>query len=73
MPLEADGAAACSVAAKARYPIITIPVSINNRMSFGIGIIQTLKEHLLLSYWSAIEDLVEARNLPQFLNFEAEN
>jgi amidase len=41
---------------------------------FGIGIIQTAwKEHLLVRYGSAIEDLAGGRSLPQFLNLEADN
>jgi len=75
VPLQADGGAACSLAAKAGYPMITVPVGINNiGVPFGMGIIQTaLKEHLLVRYGSAIEDLVGGRRLPQFLNLEADN
>jgi amidase len=75
VPLQAEGGAACSLAAKAGYPMITVPVGINNiGVPFGMGIIQTaLKEHLLVRYGSAIEDLVGGRRLPQFLNLEADN
>jgi amidase len=75
VPLQADGGVACSVAAKAGYPMITVPVGIDNiGVPFGIGIIQTaFKEHLLVRYGSAIEDLVGRRMLPRFLNLEADN
>ncbi|KAH8602431.1 amidase signature domain-containing protein [Bisporella sp. PMI_857] len=75
VPLQADSGAACSVAAKAGYPMITIPVGFNsNGLPFGIGIIQTAwKEELLVKYGSAIEDLIRGRRLPKFLNLEAEN
>jgi amidase len=72
VPLQANGGAAFSVAAKAGYPMITVPVGINNiGLPFGIGIIQTaFKEHLLVRYGSAIQDLVGRRMLPRFLNLE---
>lgn len=75
VPLQADGGVACSVAAKAGYPMITVPVDINNiGVPFGIGIIQTaFKEHLLVRYGSAIEDLIGRRMVPRFLNLEADN
>jgi amidase len=75
VPLQADGGGACSVAAKAGYPIITIPVGVNDfGVPFGIGIIQSAwKDHLLIKFASAIEDLVGSRSLPKFLNFEADN
>jgi amidase len=75
VPLQADGGVACSVAAKAGYPMITVPVGIDNiGVPFGIGIIQTaFKEHLLVRYGSAIEDLVGRRMVPRFLNLEADN
>ncbi len=75
VPLQADSGVACSVAAKAGYPMISVPVGVDNEgVPFGIGIIQTAwKEHLLVKYGSAIEDLARGRTLPQFLNFEAEN
>ncbi|PMD51277.1 amidase family protein [Hyaloscypha bicolor E] len=75
VPLQADGGVACSVAAKAGYPMITVPVGINNiGVPFGIGIIQTaFNEHLLVRYGSAIEDLVGRQMVPRFLNLEADN
>ena len=75
VPLQADGRVACSVAAKAGYPMISVPVGIDGKgVQFGIGIIQTeFKEHLLVKYGSAIEDLARGRTLPKFLNFDAEN
>ncbi|TAQ84958.1 hypothetical protein B7494_g6715 [Chlorociboria aeruginascens] len=75
VPLQADGGVACSLAAKAGYPMITVPVGTNSEgVPFGMGIIQTSwKEHLLVKYGSAIEDIVGSRSLPQFLNLEADN
>jgi amidase len=75
VPLQADGGVACSLAAKAGYPMITVPVGVNNiGVPFGMGIIQTAwKEHLLVKYGSAIENLVGGRRLPKFLNIKADN
>lgn len=75
VPIQADGGIACSVAAKAGYPMISVPAGIDNEgVPFGIGIIQTAwNEHLLVKYGSAIEDIARGRSLPQFLNFEADN
>jgi amidase len=75
VPLQADGGVACSVAAKAGYPMITVPVGIDNiGVPFGIGIIQTaFKEQFLVRYGSAIENLVGRRMVPRFLNLEADN
>ncbi|KAF2823965.1 amidase signature enzyme [Ophiobolus disseminans] len=75
VPLQADGGAACSVAAKAAYPMITIPVGVNDSgVPFGLGIIQTAwKENLLVKYGSTVEDLVGPRHRPAFLNLDAEN
>lgn len=75
VPLQADGGGACSVAAKAGYPMISIPVDVDGEgIPFGIGIMQTAgRENLLLKYGSAIEDLVGGRKMPRFLNFEADN
>jgi amidase len=55
--------------------MITVPVGINDiGVPFGIGIIQTaFKEHLLVRYGSAVEDLVGRRTVPRFLNLEANN
>lgn len=75
VPLQADGGAACSVAAKAGYPMMTIPVGVSSSgISFGVGMIQTaFNEHLLVKYCSAIEDVLGPRARPGFLNFEADN
>jgi amidase len=75
VPLQADGGVACSVAAKAGYPMITIPIGVNAiGVPFGLGIINTAwKENLLVKYGSAIEDLVGSRKRPTFLNFDADN
>ncbi|KAK5454295.1 hypothetical protein LTS15_006295 [Exophiala xenobiotica] len=75
VPISADGGVACSVAAKAGYPMVTVPIGIGDKgLPFGIGIIQTaLREDLLIKYGSAIEDLVGSRPKPKFLNFDANN
>ncbi|KAI1116097.1 amidase signature domain-containing protein [Nemania sp. NC0429] len=75
VPVQAEGGVACSVAAKAGYPMITIPVGVNdNGVPFGMGIIQTAwKESKLVRYGSAIEDLVRPRRRPTFLNLDATN
>ncbi|KAI9693812.1 MAG: hypothetical protein M1822_003083 [Bathelium mastoideum] len=75
VPLQAEGGVACSVAAKAGYPMITIPIGVNEKgVPFGMGIMQTAwKENLLIRCASAIEDLTGRRHRPSFLNFEAEN
>lgn len=75
VPLQAEGGVGCSVAAKAGYPMITIPVGINDiGVPFGIGLIQTAwKENLLVKYGSAIEDLIRHRHRPTFLNYDADN
>lgn len=75
VPLQAEGGAACSLAAKAGYPMIAIPVDVNdNGVPFGLGIIQTAwNEHLLVKYGSAIENLVGDRKRPTFVNLDADN
>jgi amidase len=75
VPLQADGGVACSVAAKAGYPMITIPIGVNAvGLPFGLGIINSaLRENLLVKYGSAIEDLVRGRKRPNFLNLDADN
>jgi len=76
VPLQVDGGVACSLAAKAGYPMITVPVGVNDiGVPFGMGIIQTAwKEHLLVRYGSAIENLVVGgRRQPKFLNLNADN
>ncbi|KAK2757532.1 hypothetical protein FQN54_004501 [Arachnomyces sp. PD_36] len=67
VPIHADGGAAGQVAAKA--------VGIgDDGVPFSLGIIQTAwKEHLLVKFGSAIEDLVGGRRVPTFLNLEAKN
>ena len=75
VPLQADGGAACSLAAKAGYPMITIPVGVNEiGVPFGLAIIQTAwQEHLLVKFGSGIEDLIGGRKRPTFLNVDADN
>ncbi|KAF2749742.1 amidase signature enzyme [Sporormia fimetaria CBS 119925] len=75
VPLQADGGVACSVAAKAGYPMITIPVGVDDKgVPFGIGLMQTAwKEDVLIRYGSAIEELVGHRHRPTFLNPDADN
>ncbi|KAF2838849.1 amidase signature enzyme [Patellaria atrata CBS 101060] len=75
VPVQADGGVAVQVAAKAGYPVITIPIGVNeNGVPFGLGILQTAhKEDLLIKYGSAIEDLIRGRAKPQFLNIKADN
>jgi amidase len=75
VPVQAEDGVACSVAAKAGYPMITIPIGANDiGVPFGMGIIQTAwKENLLVRYGSAIEDLTGRRHRPTFLNLYADN
>lgn len=75
VPLQADGGVACSVAPKAGYPMITIPIGVNAvELPFGLGIInKALRENLLVKYGSAIEDLVRGRKRPNFLNLDTDN
>ncbi|EER41559.1 amidase [Histoplasma capsulatum H143] len=77
VPLQADGGVACQVAAKAGYPMITIPVGIatgENDIPFGIGMIQTAwREDKLIRYGSAIEDLLALKAKPTFKNIDADN
>lgn len=75
VPLQAEGGVACSLAAKAGYPMINVPVSVSEiGVPFGLGIMQTgRKEHLLIRYGSAIEHLVGHRKRPTFLNIDADN
>jgi amidase len=57
--MQADRGIACSVTAKAGYPMNTAPLGIDRiGVPFLTGIIQTtLNEHLLVRYGSVIEDL----------------
>ncbi|KAI1358530.1 amidase signature domain-containing protein [Xylaria arbuscula] len=75
VPVQAEGGVACSVAAKAGYPMITIPVGVgDDGVPFGMGIIQKAwQEAKLIKFGSAIEDLVRHRPQPKFLNFDADN
>ncbi|EDN10015.1 predicted protein [Histoplasma mississippiense (nom. inval.)] len=77
VPLQADGGVACQVAAKAGYPMITIPVGIatgENDIPFGIGMIQTAwREDKLIRYGSVIEDLLALKAKPTFKNIDADN
>lgn len=75
VPLQADGGAACSIAAKAGYPMIAIPVDVSHKgVPFGLAIIQTARrEDALVRFGSAIEDLVGSRHRPTFLNYNARN
>ncbi|KAI1345660.1 amidase signature domain-containing protein [Xylaria sp. FL0043] len=71
VPVQAEGGVACSVAAKAGYPMITIPVGVSEYgVPYGLGIIQKAwNEHKLIRYGSAIEDLVDHRPRPSFCNW----
>lgn len=75
VPVQAERGVACSVAAKAGYPMITIPVGVDeDGVPFGIGIIQKAwREAGLVKFGSAIDDLVHHRPQPKFLNFDADN
>ncbi|PGH15007.1 hypothetical protein AJ79_02687 [Helicocarpus griseus UAMH5409] len=75
VPLQTDSGVGCQVAAKAGYPMITIPVGIHTiDIPFGIGIIQTAwREDLLVKYGSAIEDLLALTVKPTFKNLDADN
>ncbi|KLJ09941.1 hypothetical protein EMPG_14637 [Blastomyces silverae] len=77
VPLQADSGVGCQVAAKAGYPMITIPVGIatgESDIPFGIGIIQTAwREDKLIKYGSAIESLLALKLKPTFMNIDADN
>ncbi|KAK2776734.1 hypothetical protein FQN52_003302 [Onygenales sp. PD_12] len=75
VPIQADSGLSAQVAAKAGYPMITIPTCVgDDDVPFGIGIIQTARrEDLLIKYGSAIEDAVGARSKPSFRNIDASN
>lgn len=62
-------------AAKAAYPMLTIPVSTDkNGLPFGLGIMQTAwAEPQLIKYGSAIEDLIGGRPKPKFYEYLAKN
>ncbi|SPO05150.1 related to amidase family protein [Cephalotrichum gorgonifer] len=75
VPVQADGGAATQLAAKAGYPMITIPISTKtNGVPFGLAIMQTAgREDLLVRYGSAIEDLNRGRPKADFRNIDADN
>ncbi|KAK5049517.1 hypothetical protein LTR84_004446 [Exophiala bonariae] len=75
VPISVDGGVSVSIAAKAGYPMITVPVGVDGKgVPFGIGLIQTaFREDLLIKYGSAIEDLTGPRPEPTYLNFYASN
>ncbi|ABN65714.2 Glutamyl-tRNA(Gln) amidotransferase subunit A (Glu-ADT subunit A) [Scheffersomyces stipitis CBS 6054] len=62
-------------AAKAGYPMITIPVNETSvGLPYGLGIMQTAwAEPQLIKYGSAIEDLIQGRTKPKFLDYLAKN
>lgn len=55
--------------------MISIPVGCDNeRVPVGLAIINSAwKDHLLIKFGSAIEDLVQGRSRPTFRNMDAEN
>ncbi|CUS24967.1 LAQU0S22e01222g1_1 [Lachancea quebecensis] len=63
-------------AAKAGYPMITLPVGVkeSNGRPFGLGIMQSAwEEPKLIKYGSAIEDLLKYQPQPHFYNYLAKN
>lgn len=66
VPLLAEGGVGCAVAAKGGYPMITIPVGVNDTdVPFGIGIMQMAwNENLWVKSGSATEDLVHHLHRP---------
>ncbi|SCW00929.1 LAFE_0D01266g1_1 [Lachancea fermentati] len=62
-------------AAKAGYPMITLPVGVlGNGRPFGLGIMQSAwQEPQLIKYGSAIEDLLNYKAKPQFLDYLGKN
>ncbi|KAK6457812.1 Glutamyl-tRNA amidotransferase subunit A (Glu-ADT subunit A) [Scheffersomyces xylosifermentans] len=62
-------------AAKAGYPMITIPVSETSiGLPYGLGIMQTQwGEPKLIKYGSAIEDLIKGRTTPKFSDYLSKN
>ena len=75
VPLQAEGGVACSVAAKAGYPMVSVPVGIgDDSIPFGIGLMQTAGEDgTLIRYASAIEAITGPRAQPKFVNPDADN
>ncbi|KAK6198684.1 Glutamyl-tRNA amidotransferase subunit A (Glu-ADT subunit A) [Scheffersomyces amazonensis] len=62
-------------AARAAYPMITIPVNETSvGLPYGIGIMNTAwSEPQLIKYGSAIEDLIKGRTVPTFKDYLAKN
>ncbi|KAM3164064.1 Amidase domain-containing protein [Lachancea thermotolerans] len=63
-------------AAKAGYPMITLPVGVkeSNGRPFGLGIMQSAwEEPKLIKYGSAIEDLLQYQPKPRFYDYLAKN
>lgn len=62
-------------AAKAGYPMITLPVGLqSNGRPFGLGIMQSAwQEPQLIKYGLAIEDLLQYTSKPQFYEYLAKN
>ncbi|CEP59988.1 uncharacterized protein LALA0_S01e00474g [Lachancea lanzarotensis] len=63
-------------AAKAGYPMVTLPVGVDptNGRPFGLGIMQSAwEESKLITYGSAIEDLLNYECKPQFYEYLAKN
>ncbi|QLG72936.1 hypothetical protein HG535_0E00200 [Zygotorulaspora mrakii] len=62
-------------AAKAGYPMITLPVGQqSNGRPYGLGIMQSQwQEPKLIKYGSAIEDLLQYKIKPQFYDYLAKN
>jgi amidase len=71
--MQADRGIACSVTAKAGYPMNTAPLGIDRiGVPFLTGIIQTtLNEHLGMT--RLLKIFVGGRSLPRFLNLKADN
>lgn len=62
-------------AAKAGYPMVTIPVDVDqDGMPYGLGIMQTAwGEPDLIKYASAIEDLLKHRPTPKYYEYLSKN
>lgn len=63
-------------AAKAGYPMITLPIGVKkaNGRPFGLGIMQSAwQEPQLIKYGSAIEDLLSYKCKPQYYEYVAKN
>ena len=63
-------------AAKAGYPMITLPIGVKAATGrpFGLGIMQSAwEEPKLIKYGSAVEDLLQYKCKPQYYNYLAKN